>query len=183
MEISELLELMDKRRSCRNYLDREVSKEMLDKCLEAARLAPSSCNKQPWRFAIVRDQETRRKICREALLPGIKMPWAETAPVLVVLGAEPASVPHKIAPLLSGIKYHLIDIGIAGEHFVLAAEAQGLGSCWIGWFREKPVKKILNIPRKVQLLSLITIGFPAEISEPRERLPMDRIAGYDSFPV
>ncbi len=156
------LGLVRRRRSCRSYAETQVPDELIRNSLEAARLAPSACNKQPWRFIIVKDCELRRKICSDGLLPGIPMPWLEKAPVIIVLCAETSLVTHAIAPMISKVQYHLIDIGIAGEHFVLEAEAQGLGTCWIGWFREKAVRKILGLPRSCQVLSLISLGYPAE---------------------
>ncbi|MFZ2655541.1 MAG: nitroreductase family protein [Victivallales bacterium] len=155
------LELVKKRRSCRDYSGAPVPDELIGNCLEAARLAPSACNKQPWRFIIVKDCGLRSRICSEGLLPGIPMPWTQKAPAIVVLCAETSIITHTIAPMISKVQYHLIDIGIAGEHFVLAAEAQGLGTCWIGWFNEKKIRKILNLPRSFQVLSLITLGYPA----------------------
>ena len=158
-------EIVRNRRSCRDYLEKDVPDEVLCNCLEAARLAPSACNKQPWRFVVVRDSGLRSRICSEGLLPGIPMPWTQKAPVIVVLGAETSIITHTIAPMISKVQYHLIDIGIAGEHFVLAAEAQGLGTCWIGWFNEKKIRTILSLPRSFQVLSLISLGYPANPAE------------------
>jgi nitroreductase len=75
----------------------------------------------------------------------------------------------------------LIDIGIAGEHFVLTAEAQGLGTCWIGWFKEKPIKKLLSIPRSVKVLSLLSLGFPAEKRDPGKRLPYESVCFSETW--
>ncbi|MEI6421658.1 MAG: nitroreductase family protein, partial [Lentisphaerota bacterium] len=131
-DFENFLELVKKRRSCRDYSEAPVPDDLLANCIEAARLAPSACNKQPWRFMIVKDCELRKSLCAEGLLPGLPMPWIRNAPVIVVLCSETSVFTHVIAPLISKVQYHLIDIGIAGEHFVLAAEAQGLGTCWIG---------------------------------------------------
>ena len=173
--IDSLLSLMRHRASCRNYLEKDVDDAKIGKCLEAARLAPSACNKQPWRFKIIKDSALRQQICSDALLPGIPMPWLSSAPVIAVLCADTNIVTHKLAPMLSKVKYHLIDIGIAGEHFVLAAEAQGLGTCWIGWFIEKKVRKIAEIPRNMQILSLISIGYPAEEPEQPPKMDIEEI--------
>jgi len=171
------LGLVRARTSCRRYDPaRPVSDATLADCLEAARLAPSACNRQPWRFVVVRDAETRARLCAEALLPGIPMPWLAEAPVLVALAAERDFVTHRAAPLLSGIAYHLVDCGIAGEHFVLAAQAAGLGTCWIGWIRPRLVRRILAMPRRSEVLALISVGYPAEPTPPRERLPLGEVA-------
>lgn len=166
---------MEKRASCRDYLEKEVEEEKIRDCLEAARLAPSACNKQPWRFKIITDPVQREKICKDGLQPGIPMPWLSKAPVIVVLCADTDIVTHTLAPMLTKVKYHLIDIGIAGEHFILAAEALGLGTCWIGWFKEKQIRKIAGIPRNFQILSLISLGYPAKPYEQRGKLDLDEI--------
>ena len=137
----DFLSLTKKRVSCRNYLEKDVPEEIINYCLEAARHAPSACNKQPWKFIIVKNNNLREQICTKALLPGIPMPWLKEAPVIVVLCAETSLITHTLAPVISKVQYHLIDIGIAGEHFVLAAEAKNLGTCWIGWFKHKQIKK------------------------------------------
>ena len=175
MEVDQLLDLMRRRASCRKYLEKSVEEDKIINCLEAARLAPSACNKQPWRFKIIDDSATLKEICRDALLPGIPMPWLQKAPVIVVLCAETNIVTHTLAPMLSKVKYHLVDVGIAGEHFVLAAEAQGLGTCWIGWFKEKKVRKIAGIPRNLQILSLISLGYPEEPQDQPSKMSIDEI--------
>ncbi len=175
-DIDNFLKLVSRRFSCRAYQDTPVPSEMIHKCLEAARLAPSACNKQPWRFVVVTEPRLRARLCDEGLLPGLPMPWLHQAPVIVALCAETSFVTHKVAPMLSGVDYRLVDLGIAGEHFVLAAEAQGLGTCWIGWFREKAVKRILGIPRSCRVFSLLSLGHPVESSDPASRMELEQIA-------
>ena len=172
------LNLARKRLSCRSYLEQPVPRELLDYCLEAARLAPSACNQQPWRFIVVSDPELRKQIADRALLPGLPMPWLQVAPVIVVLCAKKSPVTHIAAPLFSGIHYHLLDIGIAGEHFVLAAAEKGLGTCWIGWVKTKTTAKILGLSGSLKPIALIPVGYPAVSAEPRERLPLSDIADF-----
>ena len=116
----ELETAIRERRSCRAYRPDPVPDNLIRECVEAARLAPSACNKQPWRFYAVSAPDLRKQLCEEALLPGIKMPWLEQAPVIMVLCMKKKLATHFLAPLLSGIHYEYIDLGIAGEHFVLA---------------------------------------------------------------
>ncbi len=172
------LELAKKRLSCRDYLDKPVPSEALAYCLEAARLAPSACNQQPWRFIIVEDPELRGKLSKEALLPGLPMPWVASAPVIAVLCAKKKIGIHGIAPMVSGIHYHLIDLGIAGEHFILAAAEQELGTCWIGWFKAKAVRKILDLPKSLEPVSLITLGYPASPMTERARLTLSEMSEF-----
>ena len=181
MDINSFIELAAARHSCRNYLEKPVSDDAIKKCLLAAQLAPSACNKQPWRFVIVRERAKLDAICEKALLPGIPMPWLKKAPVIVALCSQRSIETHWLAPLLSGVQYDLVDVGIAGEHFVLAAEAQGLATCWIGWFKARPLKRILGIPLSVKPLSLISLGYPASSSPATKRLELSQIASLDGW--
>ena len=126
-----------RRVSCRAYQTTPVAEAQVMQILEAAQLAPSACNQQPWRFAVVRDPELRRRIVQEGFLPGARMGWALDAPVHVVLGMERSFITHRLGPQVSGVDYPWVDIGIAGEHLVLAATELGLGTCWIGWIKPK----------------------------------------------
>lgn len=172
------LELAKMRTSCRAYQDRAVPSEILAYCLEAAQAAPSACNQQPWRFVVVETPELRAELSRRGLLAGIPMPWVAAAPVIVVLCAKKSLMVHGVAAMVSGVHYHLIDIGIAGEHLVLAAAERGLGSCWIGWFNAKQVRRILNLPRSLEPVSLITLGYPAGEPKASNRKPLSEIAEF-----
>ena len=175
---SAFLSLVRERQSCRAYNpNRPVPPNVLTECIEAGRLEPSACNKQPWRFVVTTDPERRAALCKVGLLPGIRHDWVLTAPVIVALCAEREWVTHRAAPAVSGIPYWLVDVGIAGEHFVLAATERGLGTCWIGWIREKGIRRILGAPRSIRVAALITVGYPAEpAGSPRPRKPLAEIA-------
>lgn len=164
--IESYLSLLRKRRSCRKYdAFRPIPEPVLENCLMASALAPSACNQQPARFVLVRDPALRNQICSTALLPGISMSWLRDAPVIAVLCSAAHLHVHWLAPMLSGVPYSMVDCGIAGEQFVLAAEAQGVGSCWIGWFRPGKLRHLLGIPRTVRPVALISLGYPAESRE------------------
>jgi nitroreductase len=157
-----VFDAISKRTSCRAYRPDAIPRADLERVIEAARLAPSACNKQPWRFAVVGDAALRRRIVREAFLPGIRMDWALDAPVHVVIGMERALITHRIAAALSGVDYPWVDIGIAGEHLVLAAAELGIGSCWIGWVAPRPLARIVGWPRAVKAVAVITLGYPLD---------------------
>jgi nitroreductase len=157
-----VMDVIAGRTSCRAYAAVPVRDADVRQILEAARLAPSACNQQPWRFAVVRDPQARRKVVEQGFLPGIRMDWALEAPVLVVLGMETSFLTHKLGALVSGVKYPWVDIGIAGEHLVLAAAELGLGTCWIGWIRPKAVQQAVGWPRSVKPVAVITVGHPQE---------------------
>jgi len=169
------IELVKHRTSCRAYEPRPVPREHLELMLEAARLAPSACNKQPWRFAVVVDEAVRMRLIGEAFLTGIPMKWAADAGAIIALGMEKSTITHKVAPKISGVDYPLLDLGIAGEHLVLQAEELGLGTCWIGWIKPKAVRKIIGWPRSIEPVGLITVGWPA----PGERKTRPRLEGEE----
>lgn len=157
-----VMEVIARRVSCRAYRADLVPEEHLRQMLEAARLAPSACNQQPWRFAVVRDPDARRRVVEEGFLPGIRMSWALDAPILVVVGMELSFVTHRLAASVSGVDYPWVDVGIAGEHLVLAATALGLGTCWIGWIRPRVIAKVVGWPRFVKPVVVITVGYPRD---------------------
>ncbi|MFC1581922.1 nitroreductase family protein [Planctomycetota bacterium] len=177
------LELARRRRSVRGYLDKPVEAEVLDYIFEAARIAPSACNKQPWRFVVVTDAGKRAAICEKGMGAPVSNPWAGTAPVIIALCVGYSPVVHTAGKLLKGVDYRLLDAGIAGEHLCLAAAEQGLGTCWIGWFKPRIIRRILNIPRTAKPVSLITLGYPAEEIEKddKKRLEIDQIRFYEAF--
>jgi nitroreductase len=115
---------------------------------------------QPWRFAVVRNPDLRRRIVEEGFLPGIKMTWAIDAPVHVVIGMERSLVTHRLAASVSGVDYPWVDIGITGEHLVLAATELGLGTCWIGWIKPRVVAKLVGWSAFVKPVVVITVGYP-----------------------
>ncbi len=182
MKIDELLEVMKWRNSCRSYdATKEVSDEAINNCIIAANNAPSACNKQPWRFVIVKDSQTRKNLYEHGLLPGLPMKWIQDAPVIAVLCAKSDAIVHWFTPIFSKIPYYLVDSGIAGEHFVLAAAAQGIGTCWIGWINGKGIRGVLGIPRGIQPIAMFTMGYPLEKRNPAKKLDQSEIAFFDKW--
>jgi len=155
------LELVEKRSSVRKYSLRPVPREAVDRCLEAARLAPSACNAQPWSFIIV-DEPALKNRFAEAAFSGVYSlnSFAKQAPVLIAVITERASYAKKLGEWLRGIRYSLIDIGIACEHLVLAAAEEGLGTWWLGWFNEKAAKKMLGVAGSKKMDIIISMGYP-----------------------
>ncbi|MDO8735147.1 MAG: nitroreductase family protein [Elusimicrobiota bacterium] len=174
------LELVKKRQSVRKYSDKSVPKDVLERCLEAARLAPSACNSQPWSFIVIDDAKYNNEVA-EAAFSGIysSNSFAKSAPVLVVVITEHSKFLAALGGYFRGTQYNLIDIGISAEHFVLQAAEEGLGTCWLGFFNEKAVKKILNIPKDKKVDIIISVGYPADdkIRE-KSRNPIDEIRKY-----
>ncbi len=179
-----LLDLIKHRKSVRNFLDRPVEREKIMLCLEAARLAPSTSNSQPWRFVVVDDKQLKNKLC-DAAFGGLYFinSFCKTAPVIVVIISEKSKFLTRIGGMFRGVKYYLIDIGITGEHFVLQAEELGLGTCWIGWFNERAVKSVLNIPQHKKIDVLIALGYydREKLGPEHGREPMDRITSFNTY--
>jgi len=157
------LQLVKKRQSVRKYLDKPVPRKVLDSCIEAARLAPSACNSQPWSFIIVDNPEMKNKVT-QAAFSGFytSNSFVKSAPALVVVITERSKFIAAVGSFFKGTQYNLIDIGIAVEHFVLQAAEKGLGTCWLGWFNEKEVKRVLNIPKHKKVDIMISVGYPSE---------------------
>jgi len=175
------LELVNHRQSVRRYEPgKRIPREILDRCLEAARLAPSACNSQPWSFVVVDESAQLRELveasCTHA--PYGMNRFAADASVLIVVVTEKMKLSARIGAQFRGVQYSLIDIGIACEHLVLQAEEEGFGSCWLGWFNERAVKRQLDIPRAKKVELLICLGTPADAPRPKQRRPLDDIRRY-----
>jgi nitroreductase len=172
-------ELVAARFSCRAYRTDPVPRTAVEQILDAARRAPSACNRQPWRFVVATDPALRARLLNEGTLPGINMGWATQAPVILVLGVHRSSITHRVAPLLSRVEYPLLDLGIAGEHAVLQATELGLGTCWIGWIRPRAVRRVVGWPAHITPQSMITVGWPAARPErAAPRLSLNEIAAW-----
>jgi len=156
-------QLVQNRRSIRKYLEKPVEREKVLSCLEAARMAPSADHVQPWRFLVLDDPELKKNFSDE-VFSGIysSTKFAAKAPVIIVMLAKLDVVANRIGKQIQGIHFYFIDMGIAGEHIVLQAEELGLGTCWIGWFSTRKTRKLLNIPRKYKIVSLMSMGYYEE---------------------
>ncbi|MGB9836460.1 MAG: nitroreductase family protein [Candidatus Saccharicenans sp.] len=176
-------EIIRSRRSIRRYLDRPVEREKILACLEAARLAPSAENSQPWRFLVIDDPELKNRVAEKAF-SGIYSPcrFAAQAPVLVLLMARLDLLANVLGRVIQGTQFYLLDLGIAGEHFVLKAEEQGLSTCWIGWFDHRAVRRFLKIPRTYKLVAMFSLGYAASRpSGDHRRKPLEEIAWFNKI--
>jgi len=177
------LQLVRSRRSIRRYLDKPVEREKILTCIEAARLAPSADNVQPWRFLILDEPELRTRFAKE-VFSGIYSisKFAVKAPVLILILARLDIIANRIGKQIQNISYYYIDIGIAGEHIVLQAEELGLGTCWVGWFNPRKARKFLKIPRKYKIVSLMAIGYyEKKPSKDRKRKALQDIAWFNKI--
>lgn len=194
------LEVIKDRRCIRKFDARPVSVEKLDLIIEAARLAPSGTNRQPWRFVMLKNKEDKEKIAE-----AVFQPFVLEAPVIFVCCLDRGSyirrhvkkrlnelvqsdvvseeaaafiynrkMPEKVEDVVIPASAY-IDIGIAVEHMVLMAAALGLGSCWVRLFNLKQLHDRLNLPNEIEVVALLPVGYPAQSPPPRPRLSREEI--------
>ena len=177
------LNLVTQRESVRKFEDRPVEREKIMTCIEAARLAPSAENVQPWRFVVLDDPAIIQGFSAAAFSGLYRYTrWAAKAPVIVAIFAEKDWLANRVGKEIQGTRYYLIDVGIAGEHLVLQAEQLGLGSCWIGWFHAKNARKILGVPRSWQAVSVLAVGYPLyRRKEKRPKKKMEEILFFNHY--
>lgn len=177
-------ELILARQSVRRYAETPVEKEKLSLCLEAARLAPSASNSQPWRYIVV-DQEPLRTEVAKATFSDIKLinKFTMQAPVIVVIVMEKAKLITRLAMMVKKKEWPWIDIGITAEHFCLQAAELGLGTCMIGWFEEDKIKKLLHITTDKSIGLLISVGYAVDGYAQRSKIrkPIEEIMQYNKY--
>lgn len=165
----DFMDVIRRRRSIRRYKPDPVPSEVLNKILEAARLAPSGGNRQPWHFIVVKDSETKGKL-------GIAE-YASAAPIVIVGCGDPED------PAASRT---YMDVSIAFEHIVLAAANFGLATCWqLGWKAkpdaEESMKRILGVPKRMKIVAVTPLGYPAETPRPKNTKALSEIVHYSKF--
>ncbi len=177
------LELANKRYSVRNYRSDPVPREKIERCIEAASLAPSACNSQPWKFIVVDEPGLKDKLAKAGFegLTGMNR-FAFKAPVLVVIVSQRQKLSAKLGGLIKNRDFSLMDIGIAAEHFCLQATEEGLGTCMMGWFNEKAVRKLLSIPAARRIELIISLGLPADDAAPtKDRKTMNNVVSWNKW--
>ncbi len=169
----DVYEAIRARRSVREYQDRPVPEELLQRLFEAVRLAPSARNCQEWRFVAVRDAGLRRRIAVDAAA----QPFIGDAPVLLACCAITDG-----RVMRCGQPAYTVDVAIAMDHLTLVAAAEGLGTCWIGSFDETLVKELLGIPAQMRVVQLMPLGWPADKAPAaKNRLPVAGILRFEKW--
>ena len=169
----ELYEAIRSRRSIRRYRPNAVPEQVILKIIEAASWAPSSNNSQPWEFIIVRDRNTLEKLSRTHVYAGL----LKSAPLCIVACSDPKRSPN----------HWVEDCSVAVENMLLAARAEGLGTCWIAVYRpndierENSVREVLSIPRTVRVIALVGLGYPAETPQPPVRRKVEEIIHFERY--
>jgi len=171
----DVFEAVQRRHSVRAYDSASVPKDKLMRILEAARLAPSAGNIQPWHFIVVTNSEKRQKIANSGRFAHF---LAESPIIIVGCGDEKASP-----------KWYVVDVAIAMQNMVLTATEEGLGTCWVGDFDEKLVKGLLSIPENYRVIALLAVGYPHEKFDVqgkmlhliRRRKKLEDIVSFEEF--
>ena len=167
-----LLNAIKNRYSVRKFKDKPVEQEKLDIILEAARLAPSSCNTQPWKFVVIRDEEKRKQLTEACK----GKQWVADAPVTIAICANNTDY-----VMTCGQLAYTIDASLAGEHICLQASELGLGTCWIGAFFHDKMAKIINLPDDYKIVGLLPLGYPDDEKGTRDLKPFNEVVVSDSF--
>jgi len=171
-----VLKEIKNRRSVRSYLDKKIPEELLHKVLEAARLAPSASNRQPWKFVIVQDKELKKKIMEASLLHNRIQPFVSEAAAIIAGCATNAS--HIMS---NGVHSYPVDLAIALDHLSLQAAKEGLGTCWIGAFDQDKMREVLHIPGDVIVVCLMALGYPAGAEFKSRRKPLEEIICHNYY--
>lgn len=175
------IDLAEARQSCRAYdATREVERDKLNRIAEAARLAPSACNSQPWHIITVTDPEKRTDVADALASMGMNR-WAGQAAAYMVIVQESPNFTARLGGWVKNKHFPLIDCGIVASFITLAATDEGLGSCILGWFEEKRLRRVLGVPRGKRILMVVSLGYAAEDHREHVRHSLSEIHSYESY--
>lgn len=167
------LELVKSRRSIRRYRPDPVPDDMVGQLLEAGRWAPSASNRQPWHFVVLEDETIRHEVAERATYHFIGWQHVADAPLLIALCVDMGNPIYR--------RFAHQDIALAGSQIMLQAHALGLGTCWTGGIDPTILADLLRVPENVEVVGLLSVGFPAEKPSPRRRKPLSEVAHFDVF--
>jgi nitroreductase len=171
-KIMDVFTAISQRSSVRAYKSTDVEEDKLRKILEAARLSPSASNRQDWKFIIVKNKETKKKLAKAAF----GQSFIGGAPIVIVAcGTESKAI------MGCGQPTHTVDVSIACAYMILQAYELGLGTCWIGAFKEDEAKKILNIPEQVRVVAMTPLGYPNQLPSQKSRKSLHQIVCFDKY--
>ena len=173
-------ELILKRQSDRKYAPGKVSTEDIMKCIEAARMSPSACNAQPWKFVVVDDRGKLNEMADAAEGMGMNK-FTHGVPVMVAVVLEKMNFSAKVGSLVKNKDYCMLDLGMAVEHFCLQAADLGLGTCIMGWFDEKKIASLLGVPREKRIPLIIALGHPEGPTRKKIRKPLEDMSSWNSY--
>ena len=183
MNEQDVLDAIKQRSSVRAYQAQSIEPDKIERCLEAARLAPSACNAQPWTFIVVDDPDLKNELAQTTSDRWLPLNhFTQQAPVHVVLVLEPGKLTSRAGGLVKKRDFRWMDIGIAAAHFCLQATAEGLGTCMLGWFNERQAQQLLGIPKHKSVALIITLGYPATPeARPKQRKDLAEITRKNRY--
>lgn len=175
------LELAAARQSDRSYEPgRVIGREVLERILEAGRLAPSACNGQPWHFTVVTDPQLLVEVGRATSSLGMNR-FVKDASALVLITLEPTNITSKLGCGIKDKDFPIMDLGIASAYMTLAAEDEGIGSCILGWFDEKKIKELVGVPQKKRLMLIISLGYNLKPKRKKIRKDFDKVVSFEKY--
>jgi len=174
----ETIESIRTRRSVRIYDRKDVPTDLIEKMLECGTMAPSTGNTQPWEFIVVKDRETKNKLFDASL----KQEHVRDAPVVIIVCANLEKSKQRYKERGEKL-YSIQNTAACIQNMLLTAHDLGLGTCWVGSFEEKEVSTILEIPKKLRPIAIITLGFPLEYEKPTktERSPYKNVSWSEKY--
>lgn len=175
------LQLAAQRQSDRAFVPgKKIEREVLKRIIEAARLAPSACNGQPWHFTVITDDELLPKVGKATSSLGMNR-FVKDASALVLITHEPTNITSKLGSGIKDKDFPMMDLGIASAYMTLAAEDEGIGSCILGWFDEKAIKELVNIPSKRRLMLIVALGYAAKEKRKKIRKEWDKVVSFEKY--
>ncbi len=179
----ELEQVIASRHSVRKFQDKPVAREKINLCLDAARLAPSACNSQPWHFIVLDEPKVKDAFCQEVFTGVYAISkWAAKAPVLIAAVSDKGNFTSRMGNFFRRTEFYLVDHGIACEHLVLRAWDLGIGSCWIGWFNSDKAARFFHLPGGQKIEHLIALGYPTqENTATHGRKKLEEIVSYNAY--
>lgn len=181
--MNDFLSLARQRQSDRAFdPDRPVEKDKLQRILQAACIAPSACNSQPWHFVVVDDSDLKSKVADATSnrVLGINH-FTKQAPVHIIVVEEKPNLSAGFGSWVKDKNFAHLDVGIAAAHIVLAAEDEGLGSCILGWFDEAKMRELLSIPKGKRVLLDVVIGYSTQPDRPKKRKEAEKVISFNQY--
>lgn len=175
------LELAQARQSDRAFEPgRTIGNDVLERILEAGRLAPSACNGQPWHFTVVTEPEMLEKVGRATSSLGMNK-FVKDSSALVLVTLEPTNITSRLGSGIKDKDFPIMDLGIASAYITLAAEDEGIGSCILGWFDEAKIKELVSIPAKRRLMLVISLGYAAKPKRKKVRKEWKKVVSFEKY--
>ncbi|MBQ4063512.1 MAG: nitroreductase family protein [Bacteroidaceae bacterium] len=175
------LELAQARQSDRSFEPgRTIDSDVLNRIVEAGRLAPSACNGQPWHFTVITDSELLPQVGKATSSLGINR-FVKDSSALILITHEPTNITSRFGCGIKDKDFPMMDLGIASAYITLAAEDEGVGSCILGWFDEKKIKQLVGIPEKKRLMLIVALGYAAKPKRKKIRKEWNKVVSFEKY--